>query len=159
MTWKRFRELKWGESVSRDSANLPPAGGAAAPASPHHSITCRHFPTVKYKRGRGQEVAGGEHFPLPATVFPTTLRVVCMFAVFSPPFLLIFILLFFSHCGCFFFFFSPPPGGRDLHTSPSSLNAPRRHRRPFFPSSLLPPREWKGDSPHLAAVLISMEKK
>lgn len=52
------------------------------------------------------------------------LRVVCFdptlfFVVF---FLLIFILLFFSHCGCYFLSLSLW-GGRDLHTSASSLNA------------------------------------
>lgn len=31
-------------------------------------------------------------------------------------------------------------GGRDLHTSASSLNAPRRGRRPFFPAAAFCPR-------------------
>lgn len=61
-----------------------------------------------------------------------------MFAVlfFSPPHF--HSLIFFPTAGVVFF--SPPPGGQDLHTSASSLNAPRRHRRPFFSQQPFAPR-------------------
>lgn len=114
------------------------------PTSRRSCSTCQpsdglmHFLAVTNKRGRGLDVAGG-HILLPATVFPTAacrrlfaLTPLCFCLVCSPHF----HSLVFSHCGCYVLSLSP--GGRDLHTSASSLNACRRRRRPFFPAAFCP---------------------